>query len=311
MCKPCTTAAESRPAADRPTARRDTRNPLRIPNQLDVLTAIGRAMADAALVFDQSVNMYEWGGDGSIYATTQGCDLSSAVKRAAELCGAVADILHPHFLKRVDSCSPVPATDGNVLRHAAGQMDRLALARGFHDGYEDNSGREFVKEELYPELLAERSAKDPSVCPLCGSEREETMGHEEDGAVLLSWCCWACRSDVRKAKRVLERRRVNPNKPERAKKVKAKKGNHTPAPAGEFCLPLLGVLDCRTPAERAADDAKGVKVAPPRIPVAGGKATSGATSGASATPKANATVKPRAVKAQPWRNRIAELADLD
>jgi hypothetical protein len=239
-------------------------NRRRSPNQLQELTAIGRAMADAALTFDQAVNVYGWADDRSTHADTAGCERAEAVQRAAVLFEVIAGVLAPHFPKRV-SHLPV-GTDGNILRDVAEQMDRLDHARGFHDGFIDDRDRLYTPEELYPHVLRERSARDAGVCPLCGGGRVFNIICEDDGDDQEGWLCSTCEGDVKMAKRVLKAKRVSPDKPKRAKKVKAMKATNTPAPAGSFCLPLLGVLDCRTPDERAADDAAGIVLPQPHIP---------------------------------------------
>jgi len=242
------------------------KNRRRCPSQLQELTAIGRAMADAAMTFDQAVNLYGWADDRSIYADTQSCERTSAVQRAAVLFEVIADVLAPHFPKRVGHLAV--GTDGNTLRDVAEQLDRLDHARGFHDGFLDDHERDYLKEELYPHLLRERSARDASVCPLCGGRRTFNLICVEpgDGEDEQGWLCSTCEGDVRKAKKVLKANRVDPDKPKRKKAKRANPAPVIPAPVGEFRLPLLGVLDCRTPEERVADDAAGIVLPQPHIP---------------------------------------------
>lgn len=262
MCRPCTTAAEC-----------DTTEPTsgkrRGPNQLEELTAIGQAMADAALVFDQSVLIWGWNAweyDGSTDGTKDldGYLRADAVKRAAVLCHAVVETLTPHFPPRFGRPGRVtPETNGNVLRDVAEQMDLLGLSYGLHEGLLDDLNREYLPEELFPHLLRDRSTRNPAVCPLCGSKREAVRDGDTDA--FAGWLCRVCSGDVKKAKRVLKSRRVDEAVAEekRRKKERAKeKVAPATAPDGGFTLPLLGVLDLRTQEERERDDAAAITIPP-------------------------------------------------
>jgi len=298
MCKPCATAAECTTTETRtePAKRRRTRKLTRIPNQLEELTAIGRAMADAALVFDQTVSICGWSGWDRDGTTTSLHDIdgymrADAVKRASALCRAVVETLAPHFPSRPN---PLPEgnSDGNTLRHVAEQMDRLDEVRGYHDGYRDDRDREYTKEELYPHLLRDRSAKDQSVCPLCGSQREFNLICVEasEGEDVQSWICNTCEMDVKKARRVLKARRMNPDKPKRKKQTKLKTA---PVPVAEFALPFFGEVDCRTAEQKAADEAAGVPAPQCFIP--------------DVPTKSKAKSKP--VSVPPLHNRISSIID--
>jgi len=96
-------------------------------------------------------------------------------------------------------------------------------------------------------------------CPLCGGEREFNIicVEADEGDDVQSWMCNQCEGDVKKARRVLKAKRVNPDKKPAKKPKKAKVAPTTPT--GTISgLPWFGELDCRTDEEIAADEAAGV-----------------------------------------------------
>jgi hypothetical protein len=163
-------------------------------------------------------------------------------------------------------------TDGQALRAAAELIDRVEDSMDLW-AEKEQWGPDMNRRRLYPHL---RTAAGPATCPLCGRDRDRLDAENVDGSRSAGWTCGHCLNTVSRAEKIL----LDPDAPTpmtRAEKRLAERNAKQATPravAGATTatvasvrspthfdtflgLPFGGVLDCRTKAEREADEAAG------------------------------------------------------